>query len=142
MAAIVITLIELLIPKGKMENTVRFAMGAFMICMIISPLLSLFNNLNFDFDYSNDISLNIDSSISEDTYQLAEDNISQLVTTLLSQNNIEVKKVDVNMDINSDTGIDINKIVIYLDKEQESLSQTAKSLCEKNFSIDTEVVVM
>lgn len=141
-AAIAITLIELLMPSGKMEKTVRFALGAFMICMVASPLLSLFNDIDFNFESSEDVALNIDESISSDTYELAKDNIESLVTTLLSQNGISPKKVEVSMDINEDTGIDISKIIIYLDKGQEALAQEAKSLCENNFSIETEVILM
>ncbi len=144
-ASIICIIIELMLPPGKMEKTMRMVLGIFMVCALISPIKNLkklnFNISNITTEAIKD-KFEFTNKINSQLTNLAEDNVRVLILSILKEKGISPKKVDIFMDTNEDNCISIIKSKIYVSKEEAELVNNIKSLIESKLKIETEVVLI
>lgn len=144
LTSIICTIIELILPPGKMQKTMNMVIGLFMLCAAITYTKNLFNiKLDFNiinsdiisekFGFVNDISSQIES--------IAQDNVKEIILNVLKQINVVPKKIEIFMDTNEDNCISIIKCKIFLNKEDLDLTDKVKNLIENKLKIETEVTV-
>lgn len=142
-SAIACSILELLVPNGKLEKTVKFVFGAFMVCAMIIPICNIASKINFNFKQYNDIKVEnkFKSKVDEQMKKAINEKIETLVKESLKEKGIEIIKVEVFTDTNEDNSISINKVRIYIKKGDEILSKQVKKQVEKKLGIKAEVVI-
>ena len=94
---------SMLVPKGKMAKGVKFIIAL----SFISLLIVSFTNLKFDFDYK----LSVDTDVSaftdlyDKTVELTERMLEKKIVAELKAKSVELKSVEINMDILEDESI-------------------------------------
>lgn len=144
--AIICTLIEFLIPPGKIEKTLNMVLGTFMVCAFIMPLSTLKSNLHSSLEniFSNTPTLsqkNTRENLNNQVFEESKKNIETIVMRYLKNMKIIPEKVEVLMDINKDNCIVMIRCKIYVSKNYENLKDSIISSVEKDLNIKTEVIV-
>lgn len=144
--AIICTLIEFLIPPGKIEKTLNMVLGTFMVCAFIMPISTLKNNLNSSFEgiFSNTPTLSqkaTQENLNNQVFEETKKNVETVIMRYLKNRQIIPEKVEVLMDINKDNCIVMIRCKIYISKNYENLKDSIISSVEKDLNIKTEVIV-
>lgn len=144
-AAAVCLVCEMLMPKSKISTAVRFALGIFMVGVIILPMGGVVASLADELsDISPDSVNSISSEISleEDAAQLAKDNIRELVKEEMHDIGVDTEKIEIVTD--SDKLSDINGIesVIYISNRDRGKVLTIKNHIKDSLGLDCRIVVI
>lgn len=142
--AAVCLICEMLLPSGKISKIVKFAVGVFMVGVIILPLGGIINAVAGEFD-SIEIeqhSSQIENSAEEDAMDLAKENVKELVQKQLEEIGISAQKIDIKTD--SDKLSDITGIesVIYISIDDRGQALKIKNKIQDNLGIDCTVMVI
>ncbi|MDK2802472.1 MAG: stage III sporulation protein AF [Oscillospiraceae bacterium] len=142
---LIITIFSMIIPKGQLDKVMKFSLSLFFLVALVTPFVSKISSINFGFKdeievntqkmYKNDI---LEKS-NEDFISLTEKNISNNIGNILKQNNINPKKITTNININDNTSISINNLVILLDKKDINLEQKVKEVILKEVLYEPEI---
>lgn len=135
---------EMLLPIGKISKIVRFAVGVFMVGIIIMPLGGIVSAVS---DEINGIQVE-EKSFSEfedktqnDATELAKEKVKELVEEQLESIGITAQKIEIITD--SDKLYDIKGIesVIYISNEDRGQGLKIKTTIQHNLGLDCTVLV-
>lgn len=119
-AALSVAIVQMIMPSGPTEKTMKFVIGAFFISCIISPLLtqSDIGALKAEFmQISGEISTTrLQQEVDNQLEAQIEDRLKLLIRQSISQTGVKVDKIVIYMDRTEDNSISINTIDIVLDK--------------------------
>ena len=137
-------IIELVLPPGKMEKTMKMVLGLFTLCAVMSPIKGL-SNIKINFNMANkdfmDDKLGFLNNINSQIESIAQDNIKAIILNTLKDIKINPKNIEIFMDTNEDNCISIIKCKIFLNKEYLDLADKAKNTIESKLKIETEVII-
>lgn len=137
--AVIACIVEMMTADTKLEKTVRFVLGAFMLCAIIIPvgnMASEFSGVNFDSKMTYDIS----ESFNEQKISMLKNEISTLVMTTLSKDNIYPQKVETNMDISNDNCISMVSVTVVLDKKDREKAVKVTDTIKSGLGLECSIV--
>lgn len=138
--AVIACVVEMMTADTKLEKTVRFVLGAFMLCAIIIPvgnMVSEFSGVNFDRKMTYDIS----DSFTEQKISMLKNEISTLVISTLSKENIYPQKVEVDMDISEDNCISMVSVTVVLDKKDREKAVKVTDTIKSELGLECNTVV-
>ena len=145
LAAVVGAMVELVTPSGRMEKMVRFVLGAFMICAIITPLTGTAFKITFDFSDSSPQNQerieSFEEQLDRQTLQVAANNIKALAQEALAEEGITPQKIEVFMDTSDKNSISITNLAVSLDQSQEASRVKARQILESKLGLVTEVTI-
>lgn len=143
-ATIICSIIEFLIPPGKISKSINIVLSSFMLCCIILPFSSKskFKKIDFNniFKEKNKNSEKTKNNISEQALIIAQKNIESIIKGLLKDNNIFFEKVEIFMDRNADNCILMIRCKIYIPKNSKPNIEKIKSEVENKLNIKTEII--
>lgn len=115
--SVVLTALWFLIPKGTAENTFKYAMGVFVIWIVISTFnISALNP-------PKEIPAVNTNSVIDRAQSLSEETAEYIIEDLLNRCNIKFKEVGIIMDNSDSSDISITKVrVDFLNKEDFNLA--------------------
>lgn len=142
-SAIVCAILELLVPSGKLEKTVKFVFGAFMVFAMVIPICNIANKINFNFKRYGEIKVEskFKRKVDKQMKKAINDKIENVVKEFFKEKGIEIIKVEAFTDTNEDNSISINKVRIYMKKGDEILLKQIKKQVEKKLGVKAEVVI-
>lgn len=142
-AAIGCTALQILAPKKGMGNIFKLITAAFFLCVMISPLLSGRSILNLNFNgIAREISADeIQSRVVEQIENQVTVALKAKMDQVFKNYGIELRKVEVNMDIGENQSIYINNIVLYLDKQNRTKAIHAKQLAEEILGVEVTISI-
>lgn len=131
-AALSTVIVQMIMPSGSTEKTMKFVIGVFFISCIVSPLFTQkdIQALKADFmQTSGEIStLKLQQEIDRQLEAQIEERLKTLIKQSLSQTAVKVNKITIYMDRTEDNSISINTIDIVLDEctpaEKEAVQKT------------------
>lgn len=139
------TMIELLLPPGKMSKTMYTILSLFILCCGISS----FNNLRKDCKHilpdlvyksklkkSSELLNSIDSQV----VNLACENIKTVVSRRLKDIGIVPKKIEIFMDTITDNCILMIRCKIYIENEFKDLKSKIYETITEKLNIQTEII--
>ena len=144
LAAASCALLDMISPSGKMEKIIRFVFGAFMICAIINPFISMVRGYDFDLQLSDSQKKDeykFSRKISDIENEVIEAKIKNLVEKTLNDVNIEPQKIDIFMDRSEEDGISINSVRVNLKKENADRQEEVKNMIKEKLGLECETVV-
>ncbi len=126
----IVCIMEMLISDTALEKTVRYVLGAFMLCAVIVPVGGFINDLSFEFGDVREISNDIPKDIENERIEYLKSEIKKLVSKNLEDENIFPKDVCINMDIDEDNCISIITADILLEKGDIHKSQKIRNISD------------
>ena len=139
LAALASCMLEMILPSGKMEKIMRFVLGGFLLCAILSPLGSLdFQFPNLDVSASSEVQ-GFTSYYEQQMIDAAKDNIEGITGQKLQQEQIPYKKVEAVMDTSNPDSIGISKLIVTTDNPEDKIR--IQRYLEDTLQIQTEVAV-
>lgn len=140
-AAVVCVVIELMTPNGKTEKLVRFALGAFMICAMLTPLNTALFNINFKIGDIEDISTQsaITNQVNSQVDDMAVNSLKKLITNALSDIDVTPKNIEINFKEDEKESISQVECTIYIGKDNAFKKQEIKSTLKQNLGISAVV---
>lgn len=142
MAALAASVLQYLSPGGGMERMLRFVLGAFLLCGILSPFGKGMPVLEFDLPASASVAQDgqqFKDAVDRQFYEAARNGISSVVAGELYKMGIKCENVDLMMDTNEDSSIVINKVAVTLPAEYANRCAEAEAGLEKVLGLKTEV---
>jgi hypothetical protein len=140
---LIITLLQLVLPNGRMQRSMRLVMGAFAVLTILSPLTKLSVSDGWTSLFST-VDLDTDSYIdqtNEAILQQSQASIEALTAQTLQQINVEPEKIAVVMDTTEDNCIAIEKVVVQISLLDAERSTEIAEAITKELGIQGEVVI-
>lgn len=117
-AVIIVTILEMILPKGNSKKYIKTIIGVYILYTIISPGIKLITGSDIKINYSDygkyfntqEVSKEIQTTSTEDTYKKE---LEKLIKSDIEKIGYRVDKVSANLDL--DKGI-IEKIIITIAK--------------------------
>lgn len=141
--AVVCSIIELVAPKGEINKMINFILGLFLVVSVLFPVANSLKLDNFRIDDTQNYSQNFTFQEDTDnlTIQVGKSAIEKLIANALDQQNINYKKIIVNMDSSTGDSIDIIRAEIYVDKSYRNNLIQVQDIVEKSIGIKPSVYV-
>jgi hypothetical protein len=144
LAALTASLAQSILPAGSMERMGKFVVGAFIICVMVSPLSKfapqIRMSINSGGDWKASQNTQLQTTVNDQLKQATQESIQNLVTAELARIQIKCKNVSVIMDTKEDGRISINKVIVTLPKKDVAKTKTAQDYLVKELGLQTEVV--
>lgn len=142
-AAIVGSIITILLPKGSTKKTVTMVLGVFLICCMILPVKSLFNSANNDniikFE-SSEISATDDETFNQRVMSETEKSLESALQSLLESEQILVSKIKISLK-EENQSVKICKVCIYIKKKDNVSINQIKKITEENLKITPDIIL-
>ena len=117
-ASLICGIFKMILPEGCFGKTFKVILSVFFICTVISPLMKInLSEIKNDFEISS-VEENLDNNVFyENSLEYIESEIYTSAEAFLKNNGIEAKDIEIKINISEDYGIDINKFVLTIAKE-------------------------
>ena len=129
-SCVIVCIVEMLISDTALEKTVRYVLGAFMLCAVIVPVGGFIRDISFDFGDFGEISDEIPEDIENERIEYLKSEIKKLIVKNLEDENIFPKEICVNMDIDEDNCISIITADILLENGDVHKSQKIRNVLD------------
>lgn len=144
LAALTASLAQSILPAGSMERMGKFVVGAFIICVMISPLAKFAPQIRMSVNSGSERTTSQDtqlqSTVNNQMEQAAQKSVQNLVTAELARIQIKCKNVSVIMDTKEDGRISITKVIVTLSEKDVAKTKTAQDYLAKELGLQMEVV--
>ncbi len=140
-SVLAVSLLQYLLPKGSMEKMMRFLVGTFLVCAFLYPVKEWIPQIpqwvQFP-TYQNNYE-DFSSLVEEQQIQAAEMSIKNLVSAEMNDLGIPYKNIGVDMDIEENGSIGINRISIELEDGYQGYGLRVCSLLSEKLGVEVEV---
>ncbi len=127
----VVCIVELFITDMALEKTVRYVLGALMLCSVIIPLGNVIGDFRADFGTVGEYSGELPKEISEQRIEYLESEIKKLIKNQLEEENIFPLELSVDMDIDESNCISMIRAEIVLEKKDIYSAKRVKEIAEE-----------
>lgn len=142
-ASLICTLVSTFITDGSTKKIVNLVLGAFIICSLISPVMSAVSSVNLnlsDYETSDSIISSNYEAYSNEVLKQTKTNLENSARDILLQNGIEINSCEIILANEDENRIIISSISIYINKENAGRSQSIQEIIKDNFGINPSVV--
>lgn len=142
-ASLICTLVSTFITDGSTKKIVNLVLGAFIICSLISPVMSAFSSVNVnlsEYETSDNIISSNDEAYSNEVLKQTQINLENSAKDILLQNGIRINSCKIILANEDENRIIISSVSIYISKENSGSSQRIQEIIKDNFGINPSVV--
>lgn len=142
-ASLICTLISTFITDGSTKKIVNLVLGAFIVCSLISPVMSAFSSVDVnlsEYETSDSIISSNDEAYSNEVLKQTQTNIENSAKDILLQNGISINSCKIILANEDENRIIISSVSIYINKENSGHSQRIQEIIKDNFGINPNVV--
>ena len=133
--------IRMIAPSGNTSRILSVVISVFVLCSMVSPISSLFKNLNFDTKEETfsvkekDFSNQYDDAVITKT----ADYINRYVCSTLSAEGVENVSIKTVLGVDANNGIYINELNIYIDKAYTERFSEIKSIVKNTVGVEPTI---
>lgn len=131
--------IRMLVPDGRTKKTMNLIITAFLIIVMIAPVKNLFASAE-NFKVSTPDEAVIMEEYNDKVLTTTEENLKKSLISILSQNNIYVNYVEVSLRTDSENGILIDCIYIYINSDEVKDQSKIISIVQENYNITPQII--
>ncbi|MDO4748016.1 MAG: stage III sporulation protein AF [Eubacteriales bacterium] len=138
------SIIGLLAPLGRMRKISNLVLGAFLVSSLFIPLLGVVDTFSTDYSFDIDDTLTTVSNESDYEKMVLNQTAQNLVAAtndLLLSEGIEAKNIELGIKKSENNSIYINKINIYINKEDKEKTEQIKNIIVVNMSKEPVIIV-
>lgn len=133
-------LLQMLAPKEGLGRIFKLIAAAFFLCCLVTPLLSLksLTRLSVDFlpeEVRADV---LQERVNEQVLRQIDAALQRVTTEALEGRNIKVEKVEAQTDTSEDGSIYIERVILYMDKQNIKNAMTARQVMEQRLGVTVE----
>lgn len=142
-ASLICTLISTFITDGSTKKIVNLVLGAFIVCSLISPVMSAFSSVDVNLsenETSDSIISSNDEAYSNEVLKQTQTNLENSAKDILLQNRISINSCKIILANEDENRIIISSVSIYINKENSGHSQRIQEIIKDNFGINPNVV--
>lgn len=142
-ASLICTLVSAFITDGSTKKIVNLVLGAFIICSLISPVMSAFSAVDVnlsEYKTSDSMISSNDELYSEEIIKQAQENLENTARDILLQNGISVNSCKIILANEDENRIIISSISIYISKDYAEHSQSIQEIIKDNFGINPSII--
>lgn len=142
-ASLICTLISTFITDGSTKKIVNLVLGAFIVCSLISPVMSAFSSVDVNLsenETSDSIISSNDEAYSNEVLKQTQTNLENSAKDILLQNGISINSCKIILANEDENRIIISSVSIYINKENSGHSQRIQEIIKDNFGINPNVV--
>lgn len=142
-ASLICTLISTFITDGSTKKIVNLVLGAFIVCSLISPVMSAFSSVDvnlLEYETSDSIISSNDEAYSNEVLKQTQTNLENSAKDILLQNGISINSCKIILAKEDENRIIISSVSIYINKENSGHSQRIQEIIKDNFGINPNVV--
>ncbi|MCQ4022086.1 MULTISPECIES: stage III sporulation protein AF [unclassified Ruminococcus] len=142
--AAVCLICEMLLPNGGISKIVRFAVGIFMVAIIILPLGGIVSAVTSEINSINikEKSFNeLEEKAQSNGTSLAMEKVKALVAQQLKSIGVTPNKIEIKTDSDKLTDIKGIESVIYISEEDRGQGFKIKNTIKNNLGLDCKVLV-
>lgn len=142
-ASLISTLISTFITDGSTKKIVNLVLGAFIVCSLISPVMSAFSSVDVnlsEYETSGSIISSNDEAYSNEVLKQTQTNLENSAKDILLQNGISINSCKIILANEDENRIIISSVSIYINKENSGHSQRIQEIIKDNFGINPNVV--
>ncbi|HBM97927.1 MAG TPA: hypothetical protein DD413_00735 [Ruminococcus sp.] len=142
-ASLICTLISTFITDGSTKKIVNLVLGAFIVCSLISPVMSAFSSVDVnlsEYETSDSIISSNDEAYSNEVLKQTQTNLEISAKDILLQNGISINSCKIILANEDENRIIISSVSIYINKENSGHSQRIQEIIKDNFGINPNVV--
>lgn len=129
----------MLVPDGRTKKTMNLIITAFLIIVMIAPVKNLFASAE-NFKVSTPDEAAIMEEYNDKVLTTTEENLKKSLISILSQNNIYVNYVEVSLRTDSENGILIDCIYIYINSDEVKDQSKIISIVQENYNITPQII--
>ena len=137
--SVICAVLELIVSGTRLQKTVRLVIGAFLLCIVIGPLLSSgVGNIGdsiIEIPEQSDFS----GAILQSEKTILKKELSGLIVSTLKSEGITPREVNVTMDIDEDNSISLIRAKIILSRDDTFKCSTVRSVMREKLGIESEV---
>lgn len=142
-ASLICTLISTFITDGSTKKIVNLVLGAFIVCSLISPVMSAFSSVDVnlsEYETSDSIISSNDEAYSNEVLKQTQTNLENSAKDILLQNGISINSCKIILANEDENRIIISSVSIYINKGNSGHSQRIQEIIKDNFGINPNVV--
>lgn len=142
-ASLICTLISTFITDGSTKKIVNLVLGAFIVCSLISPVMSALSSVDVnlsEYETSDSIISSNDEAYSNEVLKQTQTNLENSAKDILLQNGISINSCKIILANEDENRIIISSVSIYINKENSGHSQRIQEIIKDNFGINPNVV--
>lgn len=142
-ASLICTLVSAFITDGSTKKIVNLVLGAFIICSLITPVMSAFSAVDVnlsEYKTSDSMISSNDELYSEEIIKQTQENLENTARDILLQNGISVNSCKIILANEDENRIIISSISIYISKDNAEHSQSIQEIIKDNFGINPSVM--
>lgn len=142
-ASLICTLVSAFITDGSTKKIVNLVLGAFIVCSLISPVMSAFSSVNVnlsEYEPSDSIISSNDEAYSNEILSQTQKNLENSARDILMQNGISINSCKIILANEDENRIIISSVSIYISKENSGYIQRIQEVIKDNFGINPNVV--
>lgn len=142
-ASLICTLLSTFITDGSTKKIVNLVLGAFIICSLISPIISAFSSVDVnlsEYETSDNVISSNDEAYSNEVLRQTQINLENSAKDILLQNGIIINSCKIILANEDENRIIISSISIYISEENSGRTQNIQEIIKDNFGINPNVV--
>lgn len=142
-ASLICTLVSTFITDGSTKKIVNLVLGAFIVCSLISPVMSAFSSVDVnlsEYEPSDSIISSNDEAYSSEILNLTQKNLENSAKDILLQNGLSINSCKIILANEDENRIIISSVSIYINKENSGHIQRIQEIIKDNFGINPNVV--
>ena len=142
-ALLTAALVKLLAPMGKTEKTLKLVIGIFVLICLVSTIKEVFSFMadTSEFEKTTEITEEkINTVYSEKILSTTAQYMADYTQILLSDNDIKSQNVKVKVEADENMVINLRSVSIYIDKDDEDLTDKIISIVGDELKITPEVI--
>lgn len=141
--AIAGAIISTLMPDGNTKKIMTLVLGAFMVCSMIVPVKSAITGFSANvtgFQSEAQVTASADEIYTETLISQTEKSLEQTLAGLLNSENIKFNRIRFYLKQDSNLGIIIDRVCIYIDKKDNTHVFRMKEITEEHFKTTPFVI--
>lgn len=142
-ASLICTLVSTFITDGSTKKIVNLVLGAFIVCSLISPVMSAFSSVDVnlsEYDTSDSIISSNDEAYSNKIIKQTQTNLENSARDILLQNGININSCKIILANEDENRIIISSVSIYISKDNAGQIQSIQEIIKENFGINPSVM--
>lgn len=139
--SVIACIVEILTSNSSLEKTVRFVLGLFMLCVIITPLMNIVTQIG-KIDISPEYEYNEESDqIKESQIKILKSRMQELVEKTLAENDIKPVVTLISINIGNEQDIESITASVTLQSADAKLVPVAEELIRNKLGIECNVSI-
>lgn len=142
-SSLICTLVSNFVNDGSTKKILNLVLGAFIVCSLIVPVKNALGDFEVNvsqYQSAETLTSTSDEAYSKEIVNLTKENLEQMLTDILAQNNITINRAEIILSITDNNSIIISQAGIYISKEYTQYADLISNITLQNFGVVPSII--